>query len=171
MLTTSTTTTTITTSTTTTTTTATDRPFKKVLIFRYTHFSLLTGGSNQPFRCLDWKWTAISWLQVWLIADLSDENQWSVFNFGHLLKLMECFSWTNRFCSASVSSYHILEPAMNYSAFQVHNVCSPAPVLKKCRSVQLYMFWNPFTYVHLFLKQLLKWILHLIRVGSWEHFI
>ena len=26
---------------------------------------------------------------------------------------------------------------MNYSAFQVHNVCSLAPVLKKCRSVHV----------------------------------
>ena len=24
------------------------------MIFRYTHFSLLTGGSNRPFRCLDY---------------------------------------------------------------------------------------------------------------------
>ena len=26
---------------------------------------------------------------------------------------------------------------MNYSAFQVHNVCSLAPVLNKCRSVHV----------------------------------
>ena len=34
--------------------------FEEVMIFCYRHFSLLTGGSNRPFRCLDFLSSSLS---------------------------------------------------------------------------------------------------------------
>ena len=36
-----------------------------MMIFRYTHFSSLTGGSNRPFRCLDYECWVLFCMHLW----------------------------------------------------------------------------------------------------------